>query len=50
VELADALRAARTLDKAKVTEAVAALSAPRVVQEVFFPDAAARRALDGDGR
>jgi glycosyltransferase involved in cell wall biosynthesis len=38
-QLADALRAARTLDRAKVTEAVAALSAPRVVRDVFFPEA-----------
>jgi hypothetical protein len=40
-ELAEALRAARTLDKAKVTDAVAALSAPRVAREVFFPDSVA---------
>ena len=39
-ELADALRAARTLDRAKVVDAVAVLSAPRVVHDVFFPDAA----------
>ncbi len=39
-ELADALRAARGLDRAKVADAVAALSAPRVVREVFFPDSA----------
>ncbi|HEY0816744.1 MAG TPA: glycosyltransferase [Pseudonocardia sp.] len=38
-ELAHAVTAARTLDRAKVTAAVAALSAPRVVREVFFPDA-----------
>jgi glycosyltransferase involved in cell wall biosynthesis len=37
-ELADAIRSARTLDHAKVTDAVAALSAPRVVHDVFFPD------------
>jgi glycosyltransferase involved in cell wall biosynthesis len=37
-ELADAVRAARGLDRAKVTEAVSALSAPRVVRENFFPD------------
>ena len=37
-ELADAIRAARGLDHTKVTDAVAALSAPRVVREVFFPD------------
>ena len=37
-ELADGLRAARDLDRAKVADAVAALSAPRVVREVFFPD------------
>ena len=36
--LADAVRAARGLDRAKVTEAVSALSAPRVVRENFFPD------------
>jgi glycosyltransferase involved in cell wall biosynthesis len=40
-ELAGAIRAARDLDRAKVVDAVAALSAPRVVQEVFFPDASA---------
>ena len=39
-ELADALRSARTLDRTKVTDAVAALSAPRVVHDVFFPDSA----------
>jgi glycosyltransferase involved in cell wall biosynthesis len=39
-ELADALRAARTLDRAKVVDAVSALSAPQVVRDVFFPDAA----------
>jgi glycosyltransferase involved in cell wall biosynthesis len=38
-QLADALRAARTLDRAKVADAVAALSAPRVVRDVFFPEA-----------
>ncbi|HEX8520487.1 MAG TPA: glycosyltransferase, partial [Pseudonocardia sp.] len=38
-ELADALRSARTLDRGKVTDAVAALSAPRVVHDAFFPDA-----------
>ena len=36
-ELADAVRAARGLDRAKVTEAVSALSTPRVVRENFFP-------------
>ena len=36
--LADAIRSARTLDRTKVTDAVAALSAPRVVHEAFFPD------------
>jgi glycosyltransferase involved in cell wall biosynthesis len=41
-ELADAVRAARGLDRTKVTEAVAALSAPRVVREVFFPDVEVR--------
>ena len=40
-QLADALRSARTLDRGKVTGAVAALSAPRVVREVFFPEATA---------
>ena len=35
--LADAIRAARYLDRTKIADAVAALSAPRVVQEVFFP-------------
>jgi glycosyltransferase involved in cell wall biosynthesis len=38
-ELADAVRAARGLDRTKVTDAVAALSAPRLVRELFFPDA-----------
>jgi glycosyltransferase involved in cell wall biosynthesis len=41
-QLADAVRAARGLDRTKVTEAVAALSAPRVVREVFFPDVEVR--------
>jgi glycosyltransferase involved in cell wall biosynthesis len=40
-ELAGAVRAARGLDHAKVVDAVAALSAPRVVREIFFPDAPA---------
>jgi hypothetical protein len=40
-DLADAIRAARGLDHTKVTDAVAALSAPRVVREVFFPDSPA---------
>jgi len=39
-ELADAVRSARTLDHTKVTDAVAALSAPRVVHDVFFPESA----------
>jgi glycosyltransferase involved in cell wall biosynthesis len=39
-ELADAVRRARNLDHGKVTAAVEALSAPRVVREVFFPDRA----------
>lgn len=39
-ELAEALRSARALDRTKVTAAVAALSAPRVVREVFFPEQA----------
>jgi glycosyltransferase involved in cell wall biosynthesis len=43
-ELAGAIRAARGLDRAKVTGAVATLSAPRVVREVFFPDAPAAAA------
>jgi glycosyltransferase involved in cell wall biosynthesis len=46
-ELADAVRAARGLDKAKVTGAVSALSAPRVVHENFFPDSAAPPAVAG---
>jgi glycosyltransferase involved in cell wall biosynthesis len=41
-QLADAVRAARGLDRTKVTEAVAALSAPQVVREVFFPDVEVR--------
>jgi glycosyltransferase involved in cell wall biosynthesis len=36
-ELADALRRARKLDHTRVAGAVAALSAPRVVRELFFP-------------
>jgi glycosyltransferase involved in cell wall biosynthesis len=36
--LGDALRAARGLDRTKVADAVADLSAPRVVHDVFFPD------------
>jgi glycosyltransferase involved in cell wall biosynthesis len=43
-ELAGAIRAARGLDRTKVTDAVAALSASRVVREVFFPDAPAAAA------
>lgn len=39
-ELGAALREARSLDRHKVTAAVAALSAPRVVSEVFFPEQA----------
>jgi glycosyltransferase involved in cell wall biosynthesis len=46
-ELADAVRAARGLDRAKVTEAVSALSAPRVVRENFFPDSADVPAVAG---
>jgi glycosyltransferase involved in cell wall biosynthesis len=52
-ELAAAVRSARTLDRAKVTDAVAALSAPRVVREVFFPDTDAAPAAvttGGEGR
>lgn len=37
-ELAAALRTALGLDRAAVVEAVAALAAPRVVREAFFPD------------
>jgi glycosyltransferase involved in cell wall biosynthesis len=36
--LADAIRDARGLDRAKVLDAVAELSAPRVVRDVFFSD------------
>ena len=36
-EIAGAVCAARGLDRARVADAVAALSAPRVVREVFFP-------------
>jgi glycosyltransferase involved in cell wall biosynthesis len=39
-ELGAALREARGLDRHKVTAAVAPLSAPRVVSEVFFPEQA----------
>jgi glycosyltransferase involved in cell wall biosynthesis len=46
-ELADAVRAAHGLDRAKVTEAVSALSAPRVVRENFFPDSADVPAVAG---
>ncbi|HSU11895.1 MAG TPA: glycosyltransferase [Pseudonocardia sp.] len=46
-ELADAVRAARGLDRAKVTEAVSALSAPRVVRDNFFPDSADVPAVAG---
>lgn len=52
-ELADAVREARTFDRAKVTDTVAALSAPRVVREVFFPasDAVPAAAVTGgEGR
>jgi hypothetical protein len=35
-ELAHSIRAARHLDRAKVVDAAAALSAPRVVREIFF--------------
>ncbi len=51
-ELAGAVRTARGLDHAKVADAVAALSAPRVVREVFFPASlhAATSRTDGDGR
>jgi glycosyltransferase involved in cell wall biosynthesis len=40
VELADAVRRARKLDHDQVATTVAALSAPRVVRELFFPDRA----------
>jgi glycosyltransferase involved in cell wall biosynthesis len=40
--LADALRAARNLDRAKVAEAVADLSASRLVHDIFFPAAPVR--------
>ena len=40
-ELADAVRAARRLDRAKVTDSVASLGAPRVVRDAFFPESAA---------
>lgn len=47
-ELAGALRAALGLDRGKVFDAVAAFSAPRVVQDCFFPDSAgAIRERDG---
>lgn len=51
-ELAAAVRAALDLDRAKVADAVAALSAPRVVREVFFPDTldAVPSRVDDDGR
>jgi glycosyltransferase involved in cell wall biosynthesis len=39
--LAHGIRAARHLDRTKVADAVAQLSAPRVVRDVFFPTAAA---------
>jgi glycosyltransferase involved in cell wall biosynthesis len=39
--LADGIRGARHLDRTKVADAVAELSAPRVVRDVFFPTAAA---------
>jgi glycosyltransferase involved in cell wall biosynthesis len=39
-ELADAVRRARKLDHDQVVTAVAALSAPRVVRELFFPERA----------
>jgi glycosyltransferase involved in cell wall biosynthesis len=48
-ELAEALRDARTLDRATVVDAVSALSAPRVVHDVFFPDAAQPRMLHPSG-
>jgi glycosyltransferase involved in cell wall biosynthesis len=48
-ELADALRDARTLDRAAVVDAVSGLSAPRVVHDVFFPDAAQPRTLHPSG-
>jgi glycosyltransferase involved in cell wall biosynthesis len=44
-ELARAVRAARAVDRAKVIDAVAELSAPRVVREVFFPGSLAPATL-----
>ena len=51
-ELAGAVRTARGLDHGKVADAVAALSAPRVVREVFFPDSldSATSGTNGVGR
>jgi hypothetical protein len=45
--LADGLRVARHLDPTKVADAVAELSAPRVVRELFFPDPAPARPTAG---
>ena len=42
--LAAALRAARDLDRTKVAASVAALAAPRVVRDVFFPTAPVEKA------
>jgi len=42
--LADGIRGARHLDRTKVADAVAELSAPRVVRDVFFPPQATRPA------
>jgi glycosyltransferase involved in cell wall biosynthesis len=44
--LADALRAARNLDRAEAAEAVADLSAPRLVHDIFFPTAPVRSTAD----
>jgi glycosyltransferase involved in cell wall biosynthesis len=53
-ELAGAVRAASGLDRSKVADAVASLSAPHVVREVFFPDRLdnlpAVLDVDGEGR
>jgi glycosyltransferase involved in cell wall biosynthesis len=47
--LAHGIRAARHLDRTKVADAVAQLSAPRVVRDVFFPTAAAETGRPGPG-
>ena len=45
--LAHAIREGRHLDRTKVADAVAELSAPRVVHDVFFPTASVRPADGG---